>query len=71
MQPAGELVGERRIDHAVRLEPGVLPRNASAAIFTRKCVSPSGPVAGVTLVQVGLVHHFERGRTEKPRLISA
>ena len=58
MEAPGDFPGERRVDHAMGFDPArtaeSLGRDSHA-----KMTFPARPVAGVPLVQVGFVHHFQ------------
>ena len=56
MDAARELCGERGVDHAVALDPALPPEGLRHNINTVMRF-PARPMAGMTLMLVGFVHH--------------
>lgn len=63
MDAALELVSQRRVDHAVPFEPALPRKGRRYNIESEMCLAPR-PMAGVPLMQMGLVFDMQAFRRE-------
>jgi hypothetical protein len=65
VHPASQLVRKRLVDHAMTLDPALSFECFRHNMYSEMSFS-ARPMAGMSLVLMGLVRHFEAQRRENP-----